>query len=175
MPRSPNILQVLFELPRPILSQQTERVQQQSRPLGKPPTLCLPSLELPICLQRTLSSTSVFSYMMPSKPLAAKSSVFNLPKQRSSTATSFMMSRRQSLRNQTSPKTDYNDFFKMLGYFYGDIVGLEVASGLPAGGASAMEMSSSTLRRRRRHQPLLRQQPGRMVPALRNVLQNRNE
>ena len=41
-----------------------------------------------------------------------------------------MMSRRQSLRNQTSPKTDYNDFSKMLGYFYGDIVGLEVASGL---------------------------------------------
>ena len=83
-----------------------------------------------ICLQRMLSSTSVFSYMMPSKPLAAKSSVFKLPKQRSSTATSFMMSRRQSLRNQTSPKTDYNDFSKMLGYFYGDIVGLEVASGL---------------------------------------------
>ena len=77
-----------------------------------------------------LSSTSFFSYMMPSKPLAAKSSVFKLPKQRSSTATSFMMSRRQSLRNQTSSKTDYNDFSKLLGYFYDDIVGLEVASGL---------------------------------------------
>ena len=35
-----------------------------------------------------LSSTSVFSYMMPSKPLAVKSSSFKLPKQRSSTATS---------------------------------------------------------------------------------------
>ena len=65
----------------------------------------------------------------------------------------------------------------MLGYFYGDIVGLEGgASGLrsdqprrrrasPAGGASAKEMSSTRLRRRRRHQSLLRQQPGRLVPA----------
>ena len=64
-----------------------------------------------ICLQRMLSSTSVFSYMMPSKPLAAKASVFKLPKQLSSTATSYMMSHRQSLRNQTSPKTDFTVIF----------------------------------------------------------------
>ena len=40
-----------------------------------------------ISLQQILSSTSVFSYMMPSKPVAAKASVFKLPKQLSSTAT----------------------------------------------------------------------------------------
>ena len=35
----------------------------------------------------------------------------------------------------------------------------------PAGGGSSKEMSSSRLRRHRRNQPLLRQQPGRMAPA----------
>ena len=52
----------------------------------------------------------------------------------------------------------YNKISQMLSYFYGDIVGLEGASGLrtsPAGGASAKEMSSTRLRRRRQHQPLL--------------------
>ena len=42
-----------------------------------------------------------------------------------------MMSRRQSRRNQTSKFTEdgfYSHFFKMLGYFYGNIVGLEGAS-----------------------------------------------
>ena len=34
-----------------------------------------------------------------------------------------------------------------------------------AGGASSKEMSPTRQRRRRRRQPLLRQQPGRMVPA----------
>ena len=63
------------------------------------------------CLQRMLSSISTFSYMMPSKPLAAKASVFKLPKQLSSTATSFMIARWQSLRNQTSPKTDFTVIF----------------------------------------------------------------
>ena len=39
------------------------------------------------------------------------------------------MSRRQSRLNQTSLKTDFfNDFSKMLGYFYGDIMGLDGAS-----------------------------------------------
>ena len=62
----------------------------------------------------------------------------------------------------------YNDFFKMLGYFYGDIVGLEGASGLRLDQPCRRRVSkgdeSTRLRRRRRHQPLLRQQPGRMVP-----------
>ena len=35
----------------------------------------------------------------------------------------------------------------------------------PAADASSKEMSSTRLHRRRRRQPLLRQQPGRMVPA----------
>ena len=58
-------------------------------------------------------------------------------------------------------------------HFYGDIVGLEGESELrsdqPCRRASAKEMSSTRLPRRRqplrRHQPVLRQQPGRMVPA----------
>ena len=65
----------------------------------------------------------------------------------------------------------------MLGFFYGDIVAWRVHLGFvtfvrtsPAGGESAKEMSSTRLRRRRRslrrHQPLQRQQPGRMVAAL---------
>ena len=78
--------------------------------------------------------------------------VFKLPKQLSSMATSYMMSRRQLLRNQTSPKADYSDFSKMLGFFYGDIVGLEPSGRVHlgfvltslAGGESAKEMSSTT-------------------------------
>ena len=52
----------------------------------------------------------------------------------------------------------YSDFSKMLGFFYGDIVGLEDASGPRSdqpgrrrvGIDSAVEMSSTRLRRRRR-------------------------
>ena len=65
------------------------------------------------CLQRMLSSTSVFSYMLPSKPLAVKSSVFKLPKQRSSTATLLMMSRRQCATEPDFTEDGYNNFSKM--------------------------------------------------------------
>ena len=63
--------------------------------------------------------------MMPSKPLAAKSSVFKLPKQQSSTATSTVATEPDFTQDGF-----YNNFSKMLGYFYGDIMGLEGASGL---------------------------------------------
>ena len=57
----------------------------------------------------------------------------------------------------------------MLGCFYGDIMGLEGASKLrsdqPAGGASSKEMNSTRTCWRSRRQPLLRQQPEKMVPA----------
>ena len=58
----------------------------------------------------------------------------------------------------------------MLGYFNGDIVCLEGASGLRSDQPCRRRVDkgdefSTRLRRRRRHQPLLRQQPGRMVPA----------
>ena len=112
LPRLSNILQVLFELPCPILSQKTERVPtvcvkqtvRLSRQSGKLlNNFSKASSCQSIGLQLMLSSTYVFFYMMPSKPLAAKASVFKLPKHLSSTATLYMMSCRQSLRNQTSP------------------------------------------------------------------------
>ena len=58
----------------------------------------------------------------------------------------------------------------LVGYFYGNIGAWRLHLGfvqtIPAGGASAMEMTSTRLRLRRRHQPLLLQQQGRMVPPL---------
>ena len=66
----------------------------------------------------------------------------------------------------------YNDFFKMLGYFYGNIEGLWVSFGptvKEAVSRALKEMSSRRLPRRRQplrlHQQLLRQQQGRMVPG----------
>ena len=55
----------------------------------------------------------------------------------------------------------------MLGFFYGDIVGLHLGfvRTSPAGGASAKDVSLTRLRQRSRHQQLLRQQQGRMVPS----------
>ena len=63
------------------------------------------------------------SYTMPLKPLAAKASVFN---------SKFVDDVASSVATEPGFSEDgfYNDFFKMLGYFYGDIVGLEGASGL---------------------------------------------
>jgi len=56
---------------------------------------------------------------------------------------------------------------KIMGYFYGDIVGLEGASGLRSDLPGRRRRRSVQQRRRslRRHQPLLRQQPGRIVTA----------
>ena len=103
-----------------------------------------------IGLQQMLSSTSIFSYMMPSKPLAAKASVFKLPKQLSSTATSHMISRRQSLRNQTSPKTDFTAIFlkcwaSSMATLWAWRVHLGFVRTSPAGGESGQEISSTTL------------------------------
>ena len=63
------------------------------------------------------------SYTMPLKPLAAKASVFNR---------NFVDDVASSVATEPDFTEDgfYNDFSKMLGYFYGDIVGLEGASGL---------------------------------------------
>ena len=60
---------------------------------------------------------------MPLKPLAAKASVFN---------SNFVDDVASSVATEPGFSEDgfYNDFSKMLGYFYGDIVGLEGASGL---------------------------------------------
>ena len=60
---------------------------------------------------------------MPLKPLAAKASVFNR---------NFVDDVASSVATEPDFTEDgfYNDFSKMLGYFYGDIVGLEGASGL---------------------------------------------
>ena len=72
-----------------------------------------------------------------------------------------MMSRWQSQRNQTS--------LQLLGFFYGYIVGLEGACGLRSDQPWRRRVSKgdefNKLHRRRRSQPLLRQQQGRMVPA----------
>ena len=59
---------------------------------------------------------------MPLKPLAAKASVFN---------SNFVDDVASSVATEPGFSEDgfYNDFSKMLGYFYGDIVGLEGASG----------------------------------------------
>ena len=61
--------------------------------------------------------------MMPSKTLAAKASVLNC---------NFVGDIESSVATEPDFTEDgfYNDFSKMLGYFYGDIVGLEGASGL---------------------------------------------
>ena len=63
------------------------------------------------------------SYMMPSKTLAAKASVLN---------SNLVGDVESSVATEPDFTEDefYNDFSKMLGYFYGDIVGLEGASGL---------------------------------------------
>ena len=60
---------------------------------------------------------------MPMKPLAAKASVFN---------SNIVADVALSVATEPDFTKDgfYNDFFKMLGYFYGDIAGLEGASGL---------------------------------------------
>ena len=63
------------------------------------------------------------SYTMPLKPLAAKASVFH---------SNFVDDVASKVATEPDFTEDgfYNDFSKMLGYFYGDIVGLEGASGL---------------------------------------------
>ena len=76
-------------------------------------------------------------------------------------ATLLMMSRRQSLRDQISPKTDFTiNFQKCWATSMAKLWAWRVHLGFvwtsPAGGASAKEMSSTRRRRRRRHQPLLR-------------------
>ena len=57
----------------------------------------------------------------------------------------------------------------MLGYFYGDIVGLEGASVLRSDQPGRRRVSNGDEFNKAApalpHQPLLRQQPGRMVPA----------
>ena len=60
---------------------------------------------------------------MPSKTLAAKASVLN---------SNFVGDVESSVATEPDFTENgvYNDFFKMLGYFFGDIVGLEGASGL---------------------------------------------
>ena len=106
---------------------------------------------------------------MPSKPLAAKASVFNgnfVDDVASTVATEpdFTDSHRDRF---------YNDFSKMLAQ---GIVGLLLSCSMATSWAwrmhlgfvrtsPAKEMSSTRLRQGHRHQPLLRQQPGRMVPA----------
>ena len=70
---------------------------------------------------------------MPSKRLAAKSSVFKLPKQGSSIVNgNFVYDCAMTVATKPDLTKDgfYNNFFKMLGYYNGDIVGLEGASGL---------------------------------------------
>ena len=61
--------------------------------------------------------------MMPSKTLAAKASVLN---------SNFIGDVESSVATEPDFSKDgfYNDFSKMLGYFYGDILSLEGASGL---------------------------------------------
>ena len=106
------------------------------------------------------------TYMMPSKPLAAKASVFNgnfVDDVASTVAT-------EAESYQTSPKTEHTMIFikgwaSSLATLRTWRVHLGFVRTSPAGGESAKEMSSTRLRRRSRHQPLLRQQPGRMVPA----------
>ena len=102
------------------------------------------------------------SYMMPSKPLAAKPSVFN---------SNFVADVASSIATD-SPKTDFTTIFsKCLATFMATSCAWRVHLGFvrtsPVGGASAKEMSSTRLHRRRRplrlHQHLLRQQQGRMV------------
>ena len=60
----------------------------------------------------------------------------------------------------------YSDFSKMLGFFYGDIVGLEAASGFRSdqrvGDRRSFQQRSRSLHQ---HQQLLRQQQGRMVTS----------
>ena len=106
---------------------------------------------------------------MPSKPLAAKASVFNgnfVDDVASTVATEpdFTDSHRDRF---------YNDFSKMLAQ---GIVGLLLSCSMATSWAwrmhlgfvrtsPAKEMSSTRLRQGHRHQPLLRQQQGRMVPA----------
>ena len=80
----------------------------------------------------------------------------------------------QSRRNQFSPKTDFTTIFSKcwvtsMGTSWDWRVHLGFVWTSPAGGALAKEMSSTRLPRLRRplrrHQPLPRQQHGRMVPA----------
>ena len=56
---------------------------------------------------------------MPLKPLAAKAAAFN---------SNYVADVASSIA--TEPDFTEDGFFKMLGYFFGDIVGLEGASGL---------------------------------------------
>ena len=79
------------------------------------------------------------SYMMPSKPLAAKASLVN---------SNFVDDVALTVATEPDFTEDgfNNDFFKML-FLYGDIVGLEdFFRTSPAGGVSAKEMSSTKLR-----------------------------
>ena len=96
---------------------------------------------------------------MYSKPLAAKASVFN----------------RNFVDDVASTVADftedgfYNDFSKMLGFFYGNIVGLEGTSGLSSDQPCRRRVSNlkgDEFNKAApappplcRHQPLLRQQP----------------
>ena len=103
------------------------------------------------------------SYTMPLKPLAARASVFN-------------RSFAHDVALSVATGTDFNEdgFYIVLSKYWATSMATSWAWRVhlcfvrtsPAGGASSKEMSSTRLRRRRRRQPLLRQQPGRMVPAL---------
>ena len=91
------------------------------------------------------------SYTMPLKPLAAKASVFT---------SDFVDDVASSVATEPDFTEDgfYNDYFKLLGYFYGDIVGLEGVSGLRSDQPCRRRVSKEArLRRRHGHQPLLRQ------------------
>ena len=139
---SAEFLQVLFELPRPILSEKLSWCQQCVQTDGKTvKTVRLASLHYAfkasscrsICLQRTLSSTTGPDF----------------------TKDGF-----------------YNKFSKMLGYFYGDIVGLEGASGLRSDQPCRRRVGKGDEFNKTAPAPPaptapepLRQQPGRMVPA----------
>ena len=104
------------------------------------------------------------SYTMPLKPLAARASVFN-------------RSFAHDVALSVATGTDFNEdgFYIVLSKYWATSMATSWAWRVhlcfvltsPAGGASSKEMSSTRLRRRRcrRLQPLLRQQPGRMVPA----------
>ena len=133
---------------------------------------------------KTVKTVRQASSTMPSKPLAAKASVFNgCCLQASSCQTiclqaaqsnCFQQQLRQSLRNQISQKMDFTAIFLKCGAssmatMWAWRVHLGFVWTSQAGGELAKEISSTRLRWRRcslrRHQPLLRQQQGRMVTA----------
>ena len=92
------------------------------------------------------------TYMMPSKPLAAKASVFN---------GNFVDDVASTVATDPDFTEDglYNDFLKMLGFFYGDIVGLEGASGLHS------DQPSGCRRRVSKGDEFNKAAPARQAPA----------